>query len=329
MGLHLYERGDLSPLSTGGSLSGELIALFSALLWAVSSVLLTVGVRRVHVLPMNFVRCVVSTVFFWVLLPFYGGIQALQSIPVAQWIWMAVSVLTLLVIGDSLYFHSMDLAGVSWAMPVASTNPLWAVLGAALLLDEPLTVSLLAGALLVFAGVVLVSWEGPRSAPRVPTSPPSLLEEGVAGTNGRQMPSAKRLGLILAASVSLIWGLGQVSLKPATADVHSVVANSIRQPMGTLVLLGLALPRGRWRSLLQLDKRSWLMIIVASIVGTGMGTLFFVISIQIVGAGRAAILTSTSPLMAIPFSFLWLGERPTRWTLAGTLLTVVGIVLVA
>jgi drug/metabolite transporter (DMT)-like permease len=33
--------------------------------------------------------------------------------------------------------------------------------------------------------------------------------------------------------------------------------------------------------------------------------------------------------MAIPFSMLWLKERPSRWALAGTLLTTVGIWLVA
>jgi drug/metabolite transporter (DMT)-like permease len=34
-------------------------------------------------------------------------------------------------------------------------------------------------------------------------------------------------------------------------------------------------------------------------------------------------------MMAIPFSMLWLGEQPTRWTVLGTVLTSAGIVLVA
>ena len=40
---------------------------------------------------------------------------------------------------------------------------------------------------------------------------------------------------------------------------------------------------------------------------------------------RNALLVS----LAIPFSMLWLRERPTRWTLAGTLLATAGIALVA
>ena len=293
-------------------MSGELVALFSALLWAVASVLLAMGAKRIHVVPLNLIRCVVSTSFFWALLPFYGGLDALAAIPASNWPWLVVSVLGPLVAGDTLYFRSMDLAGVSWAMPVANINPLWAVILASFFVGEPLTWSLLVGALLVIAGVVLVS----RST-------------GPANPDPAVDPKARRAGLLLALAVSILWAVGQVALKPATAGIHSVVANSIRQPMGMFLLLGLGLIQGRWRALKGLDKRSWMVILVASLVGSGVGTLFFIMAIQMAGAGRTAILTSTAPLLALPFSMLWLRERPTRWALAGTLLTTVGIALVA
>jgi drug/metabolite transporter (DMT)-like permease len=292
-------------------LSGELVALLSAFLWAGASVLLAMGARRIHVVPLNLVRCAVSTTFFWTLLPFYGGLDALADIPLSSWSWLVLSVLGLLVVGDTLYFRSMDLAGVSWALPVASINPLWAVLLAAYFVGEPLTWSLLLGALLVVVGIVLVS----RTA-------------GDRGDGAPQDPRARRTGLLLALLVSVLWAIGQVALKPATAGMHSVVANSVRQPLGLLMLLGLSLVRGRWRELQRLDRRSWAVIFVASLVGTGIGTLFFIMAIQMAGAGRTAVLTSTAPLMAIPFSVLWLRERPTRWTLAGTVLTTAGIALV-
>jgi drug/metabolite transporter (DMT)-like permease len=72
-----------------------------------------------------------------------------------------------------------------------------------------------------------------------------------------------------------------------------------------------------------------MVILAASLLGTGLGALLFVMAIQTAGAGRTAVLTSSSPLMALPFSILWLHERPSGWTLLGTLLTVSGIALVA
>lgn len=292
-------------------MSGEAIAILSALLWAVASVLLTVGTKRIHAVPMNMIRCLISTSFFWILLPFYGGLEALAAIPPSAFLWMLVSVLGLLVIGDTLYFRSMDLAGVSWAMPVASINPLWAVLLASVFVDEPLSWSLLAGAVLVVVGVTLLSRPVGQT------------------TGGRSIePSERRAGLLLALVTSVLWAVGQVALKPATAGMHSVVANSVRQPMGLLLLVGLTTIQGRWGALRKLDRKSWAIIVVASLVGTGFGTLLFIMAIQMAGAGRTAVLTSSAPLMAIPFSMLWLRERPTRWTLIGTLLTTAGIALV-
>lgn len=293
-------------------MSGEVLALVSALLWSVASVLMALGSHRLHVLPLNLIRCVVSSVFFWALLPFYGGLEAFRTVPSSAWLWLVVSVLILLVVGDTLYFRSLNLAGVSWAMPVAGINPLWAILLAALFVDEPLTWSLLLGALLVVAGVTLLS------RPEMHSS------------NGQDIePAALRKGLLIALLVSLLWGAGQVTLKPATAGMHSVVANSIRQPLAMFILLAINLRTGLWKELRRLDRRSWALILLASLVGTGVGTLFFVMAIQSLGAGRTAVITSTSPLLAIPFSMTMLREKPTRWTVAGTFFTTVGVVLVA
>jgi len=139
----------------------------------------------------------------------------------------------------------------------------------------------------------------------------------------------RRNGLLLALLTSVMWAIGNVALKPASAGLDPVVVNSVRQPMGALILLGGSLIRGRWRELGTLDAKSWGIIVLASLVGTGIGSLLFVLSIQLSGAGQTAVLVSTAPLMAIPFSMLWLQERPTRWTLVGTLLTVAGVALVA
>lgn len=292
-------------------MSGEAIALISALLWAFSSVLMGWGVKRLHVVPLNLIRCAVSTAFFWSLLPFFGGLEAIAAIPAEQWLWLFLSVVALLIVGDLLYFRSLDMAGVSWTMPVASINPLWAVLLAALFVDEPLSWRLLAGTILVIAGIILVS----RSTPSGKTK----------SVDARR----QRIGLLLALLTSVAWGIGQVILKPATEGMESVVANSIRQPMAALMMLGLALTRGRFKDLRELDRRSWLAIVAASLVGTGLGSLLFVLSIQMVGAGRTAVLTSTAPLMAIPLAVLVLRERPNLWTLIGALLATAGIILVA
>lgn len=281
-------------------------------MWALSSVLMAMGVKRLDVLPMNLVRCVITTVFFWALLPFFGGLSALTEIPSQAWLWLVLSVLGLLVVGDTMYFRSLDLAGVSWAMPVASINPLWSVLMAGFFLGEPLSWSLLVGAVLVIAGIAILSRNGGKADPARPVDGPT-----------------RRKGLLLALAASVMWAVGLISLKLASVEVHSVVVNGIRQPLGAGILLALTLARGRWRDLRHVDRRSWGIIGLASVLGTGVGSLLFVVAIQMVGAGRTSVLTSASPLLAVPFSMLLLNEQPNRWTFVGIALTTAGIILVA
>ena len=50
---------------------------------------------------------------------------------------------------------------------------------------------------------------------------------------------------------------------------------------------------------------------------------------QQIGAARATALNATAPLFSVPVAALWLGEKVTRWTAVGTLLTVAGVILVA
>ena len=128
---------------------------------------------------------------------------------------------------------------------------------------------LVSGALLVVSGVVLLSrTQGGTEAGRPPD------------------PDARRRGLIFALTASVVWALGQVALKVGVEDIHSVVANSIRQPMGMIGLLALNVARGHWSDLRRLDRRSWTVILLASLVGTGFGTLLWVIAIQ--SAGRTS-----------------------------------------
>ncbi|MFC6974654.1 EamA family transporter [Halomicroarcula sp. GCM10025709] len=64
-------------------------------------------------------------------------------------------------------FVGIQRLGASRAEPLKSTFPLVAVLGAVLLLDEPLTTTLAVGVVLLVGGAVAVSWDT-RASPSLP-----------------------------------------------------------------------------------------------------------------------------------------------------------------
>ncbi len=71
------------------------------------------------------------------------------------------------------------------------------------------------------------------------------------------------------------------------------------------------------------------MLTIAGVVGTGAGSLMYLYALQEIGAGKAAVLSSSSPLFALPLGAIVLKEPITRWVAIGTLLAVTGIGLLA
>ena len=69
-------------------------------------------------------------------------------------------------------------------------------------------------------------------------------------------------------------------------------------------------------------------MLLAGILGTYLSSLFYVISVQKLGAGKTAILASIGPLFALPFAFFWLKEKINRQTIAGTILSIIGLVII-
>ena len=70
------------------------------------------------------------------------------------------------------------------------------------------------------------------------------------------------------------------------------------------------------------------LVIALGVVGTAVGSLLYIYAVAEAGAARAVILNSTSPLMVVPLSMFFLGERPTRLVGLGTACCLVGTLIV-
>jgi len=133
---------------------------------------------------------------------------------------------------------------------------------------------------------------------------------------------------LLALAAAALYGIEGVLVSLGAQDVNSIVANSVRVPVVFVVSLLIAGQRGRWRQICHLDRRTVGLLILAGGMGWAVGGSFWVAAIRFAGPSRAAIVGSTAPLFAVPLSMIFLRERPTRYTLAGTALTVAGIMMV-
>jgi DME family drug/metabolite transporter len=212
-------------------------------------------------------------------------------------------------LGDACYVLSMARIGVSRAFPIANTYPTLTMLFGMLFLGEHVSLLMVVGLVAVLGGILLMSR---RSALDVTLSDHH---------NSR--------GIALALVASVCWAVSMVLLAPGLRGLDNIMVASIRTPALALFCWGMVATRRTWPKLRALAPREWVVLIVGGLIGWGLGSVLFLTSVSMLGATRAAILTSTSPLFALPLSVTFLKEKVNRLIVSGTALTVVGIILVS
>jgi DME family drug/metabolite transporter len=137
-------------------LLGSLAALGSAFGWAISTILIKVGMRSKSPVAVNLIRLyLVSAMYLAVLIPAGKLGEILSSRP--EYLLAAfVSAQFGFVIGDYFYFNALNWMGVSRTVPVTSTYPLWTMLWAVLFLDRRVYIHKILGAVLIVLAIVIV-----------------------------------------------------------------------------------------------------------------------------------------------------------------------------
>jgi drug/metabolite transporter (DMT)-like permease len=212
-------------------------------------------------------------------------------------------------IGDSFYVTSLSRIGVARAFPIASIYPALTLVLGVLILTEIVSLSIVAGLVLVLVGVVLIS----------------RLSSGVVIDPHHQTTGG---GVSFALGAAAFWAVSILMLAPGIEGHSAVIVSSIRVPALSIVLWAIVVVRGTWRHLLTLSRREWAILLVGGLIGWGLGSILFVVTVSLLGPTQAAILTSTSPMFALPLSAIVLRERINAHVWVGTALTICGVILV-
>ena len=292
---------------------GAGIAIITALAWAGSSIILKSLTTRIDTLSLNTLRLWVGSLILLAFIPLSGRGADFIHTPFLPLVYVIASGIIAMAIGDSIYIKSLSLLDASIAFPIAQCSfPVLTVLVAVFFLGETFTWSTGAGAGLVVLGIYLIAAAGKRA--KIPP---------VQGT-------VTWKGVICALTAAAAWTAAVATLKIGVVGMDAFVAAGIRIPASAIVLSALAVCR-RKKGTLQLREyglRAIGLAAAAGILTYGVAAVGYVTAIQLIGAGRTVLLTTTAPLFVLPFSILILKETPTRYTIAGTFVCVAGICLV-
>lgn len=290
---------------------GEASALAAAVLWALTASLLTSQTRAIQAVPLSALRLLFGSVLFVALLVPSGALDELRGMSARTALSMVGSGVVGLGVGDTLYITSLGLLGSARTFPIsAASYPLLTFVLAVSFLGEEVTALMLLGAVLIVAGLSLV-----------------VAESGASPQVSMRAGAAVR-GVVLALVAAGFWALATTWLKLGSGDLGAVAAGSLRIPAAALCMVALtASGPGRLR-FNDYGRGSLTVVAAAGLLGSGLGSLLFIFSVQEAGAGKAAILSSTAPLFALPLAVLFLAERVTPRIVVGTIVSILGIWLV-
>lgn len=290
----------------------EWLALAAASLWAVAA-LISVKPAR-HLGPFAYSRwrmCLVSLMLGSMSL-LTGGWNTLSGSALPL---LAISGLIGIFIGDTALYACMNRLGPRRSGLLFSCHALFSALLGLWLFNEQLTGSRLAGAMLVFVGVMLAILFGRRSS----------------GSEWEKIRGSLVAGVALGLTAALCQSLGAIIAKPVMmgGDVDAVSASGVR--MGSALLAHCALRMTGLplsKPLHPINRRIFGMIALNGFLAMALGMTLILVALKQGDVGMVAILSSTTPVILLPLLWWHSGERPSAAAWAGTLLATLGTVLV-
>ncbi len=137
-------------------------------------------------------------------------------------------------------------------------------------------------------------------------------------------------GAALAIITAIVWGIGgtldKVILQTLKSPTGALLAATWRSIIVSLVFLFVA-----WFKRISLSKFPAIFIYLVIIDGIliALGVLFYFKSITLIGAGRTAAISSTYPLITVVLAFILLKEKITVKHILGSILAVIGVILLS
>ena len=267
-------------------------------------------------LPVNAYRTAIAVGFLVVAhLVLLGGIFPMAS--TAQWFWMGVSGVVGLGIGDSGLFAAYLTIGPRRSLLVMALAPIFALIGAYILLGEIISPVAVVGIALTLSGVVLVILEREERSGELAV-PKKIKSYGIF------------FGLVGAVGqgVGLVLAKKGIDLNPQI-PLNPLSATLMRMIMGAASLWLVMVAAGKVPELRSAFKSSkgMQLTMVAAFLGPFLGVTLSMVAVTYAEAGVAQTLMSLMPVMIIPVVWFLYKQRTSWRGILGALIAVVGVAI--
>ena len=280
---------------------GSLLALLSAVLFAIAAIIVRRGMRGSTAITATLISIVTNLVALWVLAALSGGIGLLTLPAVAM---LLAAGLFAPALARFTYYEAMNRIGVARASTISNTTPIFAAVLAVPVLGEHVSWPLAVGTVLVVLGLAL-----------------TILPDEGTQTGRSWTGTLLALNTAVMASISfMLRKLGLRMLPDAAVAAALTVTGSL------LLLLPYAALRSRTQPL-RAERPALVLLIVSAVFTTG-GFLAYFYALNLSDVVRVTPLSNTTPLFALLLLALFRQEPVRPGTVAGAVLAAAGILFV-
>lgn len=138
---------------------------------------------------------------------------------------------------------------------------------------------------------------------------------------------SKRVVLLLALFGMVCWGIAPIFAKLALRNIDPLSGLVLRTIFAASVVSGWVVFSGSFSKITNIPVSSWWLIAVEALLATLVGDLAYYAAIKRGDVSLVTIIMSSSPLVTILCSILFLGEQITLLRMIGASFVVLGIIL--
>jgi drug/metabolite transporter (DMT)-like permease len=290
---------------------GEIAALATAFFFAMTALIFTSTSRLVGSQVTNRMRLLFALIYLIVLNLVLFGQPLPFSAGSSRWLWLSLSGIIGLSLGDAFLFQSMVSVGARLGSLLLSLAPIFGSIIAWIFFGEVLSILQIIGIVLALAGIVWVV----TSHQQPPDTPHGHTRRGVIF--GILAGLGQAVGLILSKQ-GMFGGLSPFQ------------ANAIRMFAAVIFTWVWATMSGEAYSTFQdLRGKPRLLGLLAlgAFVGPVLGVVSSLVAIQYVEIGIASTLNALTPVIILPISYFAFKEKIGWQAIVGTLLAIAGVAI--
>ena len=283
--------------------STDALMFLAIFFWGVNLTVIKIAVRHLSPHAFNSIRLASAALFLFAFLALKK-----ESLRLPARDWLKVVVLGIL---GNFFYQTLFISGFNYTS--ASNASL-------ILATSPIFIALI-GSMFRIERVTWVGWLG------IGLSVVGLFLVITHQAGGLRLSGSGLKGDLMILAGNVFWALYTVFSKPLLDRMSPLKFSTLTLAAGSLVYLVYAFPvlaRLDWATV---PAGSWLALAGSGFFAIALGYVIWYTSIKVVGSARTAVYNNITPVLAILFASIFLGERIKAGQIVGAAVILAGVYL--